>query len=238
MTAPKYWFMQNRLMLEKYAKWYGIPKERLVYMPNCIEPEQFTKNEAAATEARKRMTGDKNTKIILFVGRLVRNKGVRELLGAFSEIRRQYPNTLLALIGTGSMEIELKGREGIFVPSRINEHEKLIPFYHASDIFALPTYYDSFPNTLLEAMACGLPCVSTPADGPQDVIENRKDGLIVPIGHTKELQEALLELLGNAILRKKFGEAAKEKVMKDYLWKNNAPKVYAVYRKLGKEFGL
>lgn len=238
MKAPKYWFMQNKVKLNKYSEWYNIPKEHLIHMPNGIEIEKFKRNEAAVTRAREQMGANKDTKIILFVGRIVRNKGIRELVSSFATIRKKHPNTILALLGTGPMEKDIKGKPGVFSPGRINDFNKLIPFYHASDIFALPTYYDSSPNTLVEAMACGLPCISTPADGPKDMIEHKKDGIFVPIGDARALHDSLLLLLEDDSLRNKLGKAAKEKVLRDFLWKKNVSKVYEVYRKLGQEFRL
>ena len=102
------------------------------------------------------------------------------------------------------------------------EREKLNEVYLNSDIFVLSSKWEGFPNVLLEAMSYGLPVVSTKVSGAEDLIEDGKSGFLVPVGDVKKLEEAILKLATDCDLRKRMGEAARERVKNNLMDKHVA----------------
>jgi glycosyltransferase involved in cell wall biosynthesis len=87
--------------------------------------------------------------------------------------------------------------------------------YREADVFALPTHREGFPNTLLEAMAAGLPCVATPVGAIPEMLEG-EHGLLVPVGDVRALREALGRLVRDPGLRARLGQAVRERVGERY----------------------
>ena len=124
----------------------------------------------------------------LFVGRIVRDKGINELVKAFCRLHEQYPNTRLWLVGPyedGLDPINDEARKDIAENDSIEavgmkSGDELLAYYAAADCFVLPSYREGFPNTVLEAGAMGLPSIVTDINGSREIIVEGKNGLIVP----------------------------------------------------------
>jgi glycosyltransferase involved in cell wall biosynthesis len=156
--------------------------------------------------------------LIIAVGRLTKQKGYPYLLKAFSIVKKQLKSRLV-IIGEGedrttlvNMAIELGIKEDIeFFGFQKNPFK----YMKNSSLFVLSSLYEGFPNVLLEAMALGLPIISTDCpSGPSEIIEDRKDGLLVPVKDDNSLAQAILEVLRNDELKKNLGREAKLRVEK------------------------
>jgi len=156
--------------------------------------------------------------LIISVGRLTKQKGYPYLLKAFSIVKKQLKSRLV-IIGEGedkttlvNMAIELGIKEDIeFFGFQKNPFK----YMKKSSLFVLSSLYEGFPNVLLEAMALGLPIISTDCpSGPSEIIEDRKDGLLVPVKDDNSLAQAILEVLRNDELKKNLSRAAKLSVEK------------------------
>ena len=124
----------------------------------------------------------------LFVGRLVRDKGINELCCAFERLHEEIPNTRLLLVGQYEDSLdpinetsrriisEKRGIEAVGVKSGL----ELLAYYAAADCFVLPSYREGFPNTVLEAGAMGLPCIVTDINGSREIIRQGENGIIIP----------------------------------------------------------
>ena len=124
----------------------------------------------------------------IFVGRIVKDKGINELMYAFKHLNIEYPNTRLLLVGTFEEEIDPLSRESIQI---IKDHpsvkyvgkqigDNLVAYYAASDCFVFPSYREGFPNTVMEAGAMDLPCIVTDINGSREIIIHGKNGVIIP----------------------------------------------------------
>ena len=139
----------------------------------------------------------------LFVGRLVGDKGINELVEAFVRLNVDFPNTQLALVGSFEPELDLLNPGTL---NTIKEHpsiiyvgrkmgDDLVREYAAADCYVHPSYREGFPNTVLEAGAMGLPCIVTDINGSNEIIEDGKNGIIIPVKDTDALYEAMKRIL-------------------------------------------
>jgi GalNAc-alpha-(1->4)-GalNAc-alpha-(1->3)-diNAcBac-PP-undecaprenol alpha-1,4-N-acetyl-D-galactosaminyltransferase len=174
-----------------------VPSEKLVYVPNPV----IIQTCSVETNERR--------KIILYVGRLVKQKGVDILIEAFARISHQISDWGLEIVGDGPMMCELEGladRRGIqskvtFHGYKTNVHD----FYRQASIFALPSRYEGTPNALIEAICWGLPVVTSDASpGPLELVRQEYNGLIFPSENTNAMADALLELATNKRKRKQM----------------------------------
>jgi glycosyltransferase involved in cell wall biosynthesis len=165
---------------------------------------------------RRRLGLPKKTILITYTGRLVTYKGVPLLVRVVERLQHDH-DVGLVLVGSGGLDIhnceaDLRayvGARGLsggihFAGEVRNVHEHL----QASDIFVLPTEEDAFPLALIEAMACGLPVVSTPIGGIPEIITHGTNGLLVQPGGFDQLRDALRDLIANRDRAASLGEAA------------------------------
>jgi phosphatidylinositol alpha-mannosyltransferase len=172
---------------------------------------------------------------VLFVGRLEKRKGLRDLLRGYQYLHERVPKTRLIIAGDGP----LRGMVESFVSSRRLENvvlagyvpDQVLPRFHASaDVFCAPaTGRESFGIVLLEAMSAGLPVVATEIPGYLSVVEAGVDSLTVRPKRPVELGAALTVLARDPLLRRRLGEAAQAKAQR-YSWPTVAAQVIEVYQ--------
>ncbi|MBU1568580.1 MAG: glycosyltransferase [Proteobacteria bacterium] len=163
-------------------------------------------------------SGDKP--VLLFVGRLAEKKGVGVLLQAMVDQAVQAMDAHLILIGDGPLKADLKAlRDALGLNGRVHflapvGHNQLPTIYASADVFCAPSVIaangdtDGMPTVILEASACGTPCISTPVGGIAEFIEDGVNGLLVSPGDPKTLARAIARLLTNDTLRRRLGQAA------------------------------
>lgn len=153
----------------------------------------------------------------IFVGRIVGDKGINELVEAFVRLNIEYPASQLALVGKYEPNIDPIKPETL---KQIEENpcidacgpkygEDLLVEYTKSDCFVMPSYREGFPNTVMEAGAMGLPAVVTDINGSREIIIHGKNGLIVPSQNTDALYEAMKQMLIDNSARKRMAENAR-----------------------------
>lgn len=158
-----------------------------------------------------RFTVRKNSEqfTFVFVGRIVGDKGINELVEAFTRLHRQYDNVRLVLVGKYENELDPVSettRKIIDTNSAINAcgpkyGDDLLQMYVDADCFVMPSYREGFPNTVLEAGAMGLPSIVTDINGSREIIENEKNGLIVPSKDANALYKAMERMLMDNAVR-------------------------------------
>ena len=153
----------------------------------------------------------------IFVGRIVGDKGINELVEAFARLNIEYPASQLTLVGKYEPNIDPIKPETL---KQIEENpcidacgpkygEDLLVEYTKSDCFVMPSYREGFPNTVMEAGAMGLPAVVTDINGSREIIIHGKNGLIVPSQNTDALYEAMKQMLIDNSARKRMAENAR-----------------------------
>ncbi len=220
------------------SRYLGKYRDKIVVIPNGINLENFDIN-FSKEESRIKLELPLNEEIILFFGNIVQYKGPDILLKAFSLVKKGISNAKVKLVfvGRGDMQEELKD---LAKKLDLEEHVKFVGYieedlkplyFKAADIFCLPsvTLAEAFGIVNLEAMACGIPVISTKLGGIPDIVNHGKNGLIIEPGNIKALADALTYLLENEDVRKKMGECGKKMVV-NYSWKKIAEKTEKVYQ--------
>lgn len=151
----------------------------------------------------------------LAIGRLAEQKGFDYLIKAWSIVTKKNSDWTLHIYGEGNLQeklaqmiIENKLEKSVFIHPPVANVERV---YIESDLFILSSRFEGFVLSLLEAMSCGLPCVSFDCKyGPTQLIENRENGYLVPLGDVEGLAEKIQILINDESLRIEFGKRAKE----------------------------
>lgn len=153
--------------------------------------------------ARFKATKNPDVFTFVFVGRIVGDKGINELVEAFVKLHDKHKNTRLVLVGKYEHELDPvsdKTRKLIDTNDGIDAcgpkyGDDLLQMYVNADCFVMPSYREGFPNTVLEAGAMGLPSIVTDINGSREIIENEKNGLIVPSKNANALYDAMERML-------------------------------------------
>jgi glycosyltransferase involved in cell wall biosynthesis len=179
---------------------------------------------------------------ILTVARLIEKKGIGQLIRACQILRERGRSFCLEIIGKGTLRPSLKAQvDSVNMQNMVRfrgalPQETVREAYAQAAIFALPCVIsddgdrDGIPTVLLEAMACGLPVVSTHVSGIPELVESGRDGILVPAGNTEMLAEALDRLLVNGDLRETLGAAACEKVVKRFSVERSVTELLGLFR--------
>ena len=235
------------------AKDADVPENRIAVIPPGVDPQRFA---AAADERSSRSSlGLGGKKIILFVGRLAKRKGVKEFIEkSFVNIVREMPEVCFVIVGDNPME-SLTHRDDVLgeikaavAQLRLQDHvrvlgavsdEQVAEFYQMADVAVLPALaskedVEGFGIVLLEAAAAAKPIVATRVGGIADAVEHGKGGILVAPGDYDELTNALIALLQNDELRTALGRYGSNWVQEKFAW----PKIIASYeRTLGLDVG-
>lgn len=181
-----------------------------------FDPSRLSPHARSETRARLGIPAD--ARVIGFIGRLVRDKGVVELAEAWRAVRDACPDAHLLLVGPfeerdpvpDSVERELRWDARVHLTGEDWDTPEL---YAAMDVVALPSHREGFPNVALEAAAMRLPVVTTYASGCRDAVVHDETGALVPVRDGSALASALLMYLGNPALRARHGDAGRARVL-------------------------
>ena len=207
----------------------NLDKKKIVYSPNGV-PEEFFKTKS---EKIRNQT-------ILFLGRIEPRKQVHILINAFSRISKKYPKAKLILVGpienVGGYENILERlikknslEKKAFFLGPIHDLNKKIHIINSSQIYVLPSTWEGFPQSLIEAMSLGKCIIASDCDGNKEVIKNNKTGFLFKIGDSNQLAEKLDYCLShNTSQVEKNAKILVEK----FKWEKIANQVEKVYKSL------
>lgn len=219
------------------------PWNKMDVIPNGVDPSKFqlpdfTPEEKAVFRSRYAAPEEK---IIFFVGRMVREKGVQVLIEALPKVRWGYHDAKLLICGGGHREhlVNLAAYLGMerhvyfagFVPD-----EDLLKIYQIIDIACFPSLYEPFGIVALEAMAAHVPVVVSDAGGLPEVVENNVTGVTTYAGNPNSLADGLLKALHEPETMKKMSDEAYQRVLTVFNWDNIATQTRAVYERVWEEY--
>lgn len=191
----------------------GIAPQKLALISNGIELTAPCNTECGAF--RKELSGDSKGPVVLFVGRLVKEKGLDRLLRVWASLPG-HETMLLLIVGDGPVREDLEAQTRnlrLLSSVRFVGHQADVSkFYSIADLFVLPSRTEGMSNSLLEAMAAGLPVVASNVGGNKDVIKDQQSGFLVDWEDTTLCAGMLLTLLSDTELRLRMGNAARKQV--------------------------
>jgi glycosyltransferase involved in cell wall biosynthesis len=222
----------------------SIPPKKVHQIPNSVDTLIFS---PATLEQkcvlRKKLLLPKDARIVIYTGRLVTYKGLPLLLEVWNEIQQTHDNLLLLMLGTGGMDIHnCEGQLHDYVKQKGMENsvrftgsvDNVSDYLRASDIFVFPTENEAFGASLIEAMACALPVITTPVGGIKSIVTSGKNGLLVEPGNYKELFAALENLLSNPSAIVNLGQAAFKTVNISYSTETVVRKYISIFHEIKK----
>jgi glycosyltransferase involved in cell wall biosynthesis len=214
----------SSLVQESLHKWIPNTRNKTVVIKNAIPVKELVQNKEKIYS-------------LLFVGRLEKAKGVDIFLRAVQIISENYKRDLrVAIVGGGNLEKETKSLAKDLRVAKMIEflgvRNDVAELMKKSKVFILPSRWEGLPIVLLEAMANGIPVVSTPVGGIPELLKNGKDSILVEPDNPKALAEAILKLLQNENLRKNMINNAFEKVKKEYSIENYTFKLLNFYKEV------
>jgi starch synthase len=208
-AAAGHIFAFSRATHDSLVNSYGIGADRVSVVGAGINLDRMP--------AERVDEGPAPAPVILFVGNDFTRKGGHTLLEAFARVRREIPGARLQLVGT---DPPIRSRPGVEVLGRIHDRACLTRLYEQATVFCLPSIFDPFPLVLLEAMAHGLPVVSTSSVGIPDVVIDGEHGLLVPSVDPGALAAALLALLTDPLRAHRLGAAGRARVADAFSWEH------------------
>jgi glycosyltransferase involved in cell wall biosynthesis len=197
-----------------------------------VDVERF--RPAAPENQKRRRRGP----VVGYVGRLTRDKGIPELVDAFNELLKSWPDARLHLIGWFDESDDALSAE---MRRAIDAHPAIVrtgfvtdtaDYYRAFDMLVLPTFREGFPNVALEAAASGVPVITTGATGARDAVLHGETGILVPPGDRDALLRAMLQLVQNPVQAHRMGCAARAWVLKAFVDRHVQALAVSFYREL------
>ena len=214
-------------------------RERLLNICPTAKVEVLHNAVAIPDTARVRRLEDHET-TILFLGHLLRDKGVYDLVRAFALIAPRLPRARLVLGGVGNLDEVRKLIQQLEIQARVScpgwlGPEKKLAALATSTLFVLPSYAEGMPMALLEAMSWRLPVISTSVGGIPQVIQNEVNGLMLAPGDIESLAAAMRRLLEDPALRERLGSAARATIETHFSLPDAMEKLGRIYARFGLE---
>ena len=215
----------------------GFDPGRIVKIPNAVDTSRYV---AATAEERQQLREQlhlpQSGPLVIFTGRLHFQKAIDRLIRAWQAVFAAQPQAALLILGEGQEEAmlrqlasDLKLTDSIHFLGHI---EGVLPYLRASDVFVLPSLFEGVSLSLLEAMACGMPVVTTNIGGTREVIRDNLDGLLVEPDDVPGLAARLNHVLADPVLRQRVGEQARKRVEELYGLAHSADCYADLYERL------
>lgn len=210
---------------------------------NGIDTEYFNPSifsEEEKQEKRNQLGILKNDFVFVFVGRLVRDKGINELIQAYIELEKEQKNCKLLLVGPFESDLDP------LLPETINEirnNGKIISvgyqkdvrlFFALSNVLVFPSYREGFPNVVMQAGAMGLPAIVSDINGCNEIIKNNENGIIIPVKDTTAIFDAMQKIISDKELRTKLEGNSRKNISTLYEQKQMWEALLKEYNNLNK----
>lgn len=224
---------EGEFQIEEIVTLFGVNKEKIIVIPVGVDLRSINEGLEKNIITRKELGFDDNDFVLISVNRLSPVKGINYLLDSFSIVKAHIDSAKLLLIGTGPEEDRIKKHMQNLGVSESVVHVKdvseslLYNYYRLADLYVSPTLQNDFIMSILEAMACGLPVVST---GQNFVVHYNRNGYIVPKRNAGAIAEAVLKIYDRNEC-KRMGDESR-KIIKEYDWGIIAKKAIKEYERL------
>ena len=205
---------------------------------NGIDTEHY--NIAHVTEKEKEQLREslninKNDTVFIFIGRIVKDKGINELVAAFNLLTKKHSRCKLLLIGSRENHLDpLLSKTEILIKENIciiptGVQKDIRPYVSISHALTFPSYREGFPNVVLQASCMCLPCIVSDINGCNEIIEDQVNGLIIPVKNSEALESAMIYMIENPEKRLDMIKHSRKRILERYkqefIW-NESLKLY------------
>ncbi|MFZ5642124.1 MAG: glycosyltransferase family 4 protein [Bacillota bacterium] len=212
---------------------FQVPDDKLSIIPNGVNTDAF---RMKSNNYNRGEYASPNEQIVLYVGRLVREKGVQVFIDAMPHILKYRPATKFIIAGKGPHQNDLRNQSAalgvsdrVYFTGYVND-ELRNSLYNWADVAVIPSLYEPFGIVALEAMAAGTPLVISDTGGLSEIIQHRVDGLKAYTGNSQSLADMVIWMLNDRSMAEKMKNKAFEKVRKEYSWTEIARQTRETYR--------
>ena len=199
--------------MKAYLAAHNFHVSNVQLIPNGVDITRFNPRKVDTPIVER-------ARVVVCISRLSHEKGIDMLLQAWHLVHKRLPEAKLIIVGNGPLQAQLECMAqalGITGSVEFAGLQSDVPAQlHRGGLAVLPSHCEGMPNAILEAMACGLPCVATRVSGSEDIIQHGVNGLVVEPGDYESMAEALLNLLRDPVLAKKYGDAARIRIEQHY----------------------
>ena len=227
--------VNSNYMKNEIQRLFGLPFDKINVIPNGINLSNFTGIERDY-DFRRQYAMD-NEKIILYVGRLVYEKGVQHLIAAMPKILSNYNDAKLIIAGRGGMMDELRAEasnlglnDKIYFTGYLNS-KQVQKMYKCADVAVFPSTYEPFGIVALEAMLAGVPTVVSDVGGLDEIVTHGVDGMKSYAGNANSIADSVTALLYDHQLATNVSKKAKQKVKDQFNWEKIAQDTHFSYEK-------
>lgn len=208
---------------------YGLDEREIMVTPNGVDTAEFdpTRERARANQ-------------LLYTGRLAAVKGLPDLFDAIHQLNESGTSCRLVITGKGEYRAVLEEKAAnLGIENQIEfvgfvSRDELVSLYETSDAFVFPTYYEGLPTSVLEAMAAGLPIVSTTAPGVRDLLNHEETGLLGAPGDVEALTQNIQRVVDDDALRSELGNRARQITETRYDWEIVSQTLKPIYEQVAK----
>ena len=204
----------------------GYPADNLHLIPNGValpaKPAENSQQLArqALAEANQDLVATPEEPVVVYTGRLDRNKGLYDLVNAWPEVKKRWPRCHLWLVGEGPdrdrlfqqiKDLDLQGQ--VILPGAFDDVEEVL---RAANLFILPSYFEGLSISLMEAMAHQVPVIASNIPGNNDIIQSGVNGCLVPAGNVSAISQAIQDALANPDQLTRWATAAQQTIQNNY----------------------
>lgn len=226
--------VNSNYMKNEVQRLFGLPYDKINVIPNGVNLQLFS-NVNIDYDFRRQYAMD-NEKIILYVGRLVYEKGIQNLIAAMPKILERYHDSKLIICGRGGMIDELReqvkylGIENKVYFAGYCDSKKMQKMYKCADVAVFPSTYEPFGIVAIESMLSGTPTIVSDVGGLNEIIEHGVTGMKSYAGNANSIADSVLTLLFDPKLCFNISQNAIKKVKENYNWSKITDSTYYVYQ--------
>ncbi|HEY0866030.1 MAG TPA: glycosyltransferase family 4 protein [Fimbriimonas sp.] len=232
----------TEFMKGEVVRSFNAPADKVDVIYNGVDARKFefdwSEEERLAHRAKLALPSEK---IVIYVGRFVREKGIQVLLNSASTVLAQEPNTKFLIVGGGNRErfekfIHWAGLSEKVLFTGFMANRSLHQLYRVADVAVFPSLYEPFGIVALEGMAAGVPVVTSDAGGLREVVLHDKTGTLSFAGNPESLAWAILKVLRDPARAQALAAKARERLYTEFAWPRIAEQTKAVYERVWSEF--
>jgi glycosyltransferase involved in cell wall biosynthesis len=207
--------------VEDLAHSFGVYNTTIIR--NAVDVDTFQPNESEG-------------KSLLYIGRLVQNNGIQDLIQAVPSVIERHPDAEIHIVGSGPLEDEIRQRiRSMGLTKSVIIHDyvaDISEMYDIARVFCRPSYSEGLPLTMLEAMSAGVPPIMTNIAGVPEIVTDHRNGILIQPGQPEEISMAIIELFDDQELASTLGRNARSYVMENLTWEQRTNKVIEVYNRV------